>query len=100
MTLVKETTSSDCRHDTEVCDIHSVVFAYGGHILKCWIYEDHLTISITIEKKCDTNLYCYVDSKMPELLLCKFLCRKCALKASCNKYRYGHMQSKGDNVFL
>jgi len=45
--VVKGTTSSDCRHDTKdnVCDIHSVVFANGGHILKCRIYEDHLTIS-------------------------------------------------------
>jgi len=43
--VVKETTSSDCRHDTkdDMGDIHSVVFANGRHILKCWIYEDHFT---------------------------------------------------------
>jgi hypothetical protein len=58
-------------------------------------------LSGTVEKECGTNLYCYADSKMPEQLLCKVLCRKhCALKASCNKYCYGHMQSKGDSVFL
>ena len=47
MTVVKETTSSDCRHAAkdDVCDMQRVVFAYGGHILRCWIYEDHLANS-------------------------------------------------------